>query len=289
MSSSNREPSIDKSPPITRRQILQTTGLLVTGAGLAIADFTAAEAASKTTSRTTSKRKVAATKKKATPVTKALTPAANCSVIPEETGGPFPGDATNGANVLELKGVVRSDIRSSIVTSNTVAKGVPLKVLLRVNSADTCKPLAGAAVYIWQCDKDGGYSMYSPSVESENYLRGVQEVRSDGTLEFITVFPAAYPGRWPHIHFEIFPSLAKATTGDSAIATSQLAFPDAVCRAVYASRGYEASLKTMAGQRLESDVVFADGAGEQLAVMTGSVTSGLTASLTINVRTKGAA
>src|SRR4051812_39842535 len=33
--------------------------------------------------------------------------------IPTETAGPFPGDGSNGANVLNLTGVVRQDIRSS--------------------------------------------------------------------------------------------------------------------------------------------------------------------------------
>src|SRR4051812_13243500 len=39
--------------------------------------------------------------------------AASCSTIPEETAGPFPGDGSNGVNVLTQEGVVRSDIRSS--------------------------------------------------------------------------------------------------------------------------------------------------------------------------------
>ena len=35
---------------------------------------------------------------------------------PEETAGPYPGDGSNGANVLTQSGVVRSDIRSSFGT-----------------------------------------------------------------------------------------------------------------------------------------------------------------------------
>lgn len=38
---------------------------------------------------------------------------AACSLIPTETGGPFPGDGTNGPNVLTQSGSVRSDIRAS--------------------------------------------------------------------------------------------------------------------------------------------------------------------------------
>ena len=36
--------------------------------------------------------------------------------IPEETAGPYPGDGSNGVNVLEESGVIRSDIRSSFGT-----------------------------------------------------------------------------------------------------------------------------------------------------------------------------
>jgi hypothetical protein len=59
----------------------------------------------------------------------------SCSKIPEETQGPYPGDGSNGPNVLALSGIVRSDIRSSIGSASGVADGVPLTVeLTLVNS-----------------------------------------------------------------------------------------------------------------------------------------------------------
>jgi protocatechuate 3,4-dioxygenase beta subunit len=266
--------TFESEPVISRRQLLVAAGLAVSS-GIAAGGGNGAGAA-------TSKKR--ATKK---PVpkktTKALTSAANCTVIPEETGGPFPGDGSNGANALALKGIVRSDIRSSIVTSSTVAKGIPLKLELTINSAESCKSLAGAAVYIWHCDRDGKYSMYSESVLDENYLRGVQEARADGRLDFITIVPGAYPGRWPHIHFEIYPSLAKATTGANAIATSQLAFPESMCTEVYASSGYESSARNMKSLSLKRDGVFADGVDHQMPTITGTAARGLTAALTISV------
>lgn len=36
-----------------------------------------------------------------------------CETIPSETAGPFPGDGSNGPNVLREAGIVRSDIRTS--------------------------------------------------------------------------------------------------------------------------------------------------------------------------------
>ena len=50
---------------------------------------------------------------------------ASCALIPEETAGPFPGDGSNGPDVLSQSGVVRSDIRSSFGSSTTVADGDP--------------------------------------------------------------------------------------------------------------------------------------------------------------------
>ena len=46
--------------------------------------------------------------------------------VPEETAGPFPGDGSNGPNVLPLTGAVRSDIRSSFAGLSGTADGVPL-------------------------------------------------------------------------------------------------------------------------------------------------------------------
>ncbi|HEX2145580.1 MAG TPA: hypothetical protein VHG10_13845 [Glycomyces sp.] len=44
--------------------------------------------------------------------------------IPEETAGPYPGDGSNGADVLEQSGVVRGDIRSSFGAGRATAEGV---------------------------------------------------------------------------------------------------------------------------------------------------------------------
>src|SRR5262249_8180431 len=149
-----------------------------------------------------------------------------CTVIPEETAGPFPGDGSNGPDVLTQSGVVRADIRSSFGASTTTAPGVPLTIRLAlVDAATGCTPLANAAVYAWHCDRDGNYSMYSNAAANENYLRGVQAAGSDGVVPFQSIFPACYSGRWPHVHFEVYPSLDQATDPANRIATSQIALP----------------------------------------------------------------
>lgn len=209
---------------------------------------------------------------------------AECTTIPEETAGPFPGDGSNGPDVLRESGIVRRDITSSFGSSTTRAQGEPLTVtLVIVDQADGCTPMAGAAVYAWHCDREGRYSLYSAGVTDENYLRGVQAADADGRLSFDTIFPAAYPGRWPHIHFEVYPDLARATSQANRIATSQLALPEDACRAVYATAGYEASVQTLAQTSLTRDMVFRDGSSQQLPTMSGRAGAGFTAELTVPV------
>ncbi len=209
------------------------------------------------------------------------------SEIPEETAGPYPADGSQASrqnlNALALSGIVRQDIRSSLGTGN-IAGGVPCTIeLILVNSNANCAPLANYAIYAWHCDREGNYSMYSSSVTDEDYLRGVQATDSNGKLSFTSVFPACYPGRWPHVHFEIYPSLDTATAASNAIHTSQLAFPKDICEAVYTTEGYEQSVQTLSQISLDTDNIFRDGYGTQLATVTGDVTNGYIATLTVGV------
>ena len=206
--------------------------------------------------------------------------------IPEETAGPFPGDGSNGVNVLTESGIVRSDLTRSFGTTSAVATGVPLTIaltVLDVAGSGTGQPLAGAAVYLWHCDQQGRYSLYSQGVEQENYLRGVQVADAAGKVTFTSIYPAAYDGRWPHIHFEVYATLEKATTASDKLRTSQLALPEDASTAVYATGGYEQSVRNMANTSLDSDMVFSDGYSLQLGTVSGDVSSGLTVTLSIPV------
>ncbi len=205
--------------------------------------------------------------------------------IPEETAGPYPGDGSNGPNVLTESGIVRSDITASFGSASGVADGVPLTVRLKVYdlAGDDATAMAGAAIYLWHCDRDGAYSMYDGDAASENYLRGVQEADADGNVEFTTIFPAAYSGRWPHMHFEVYESLDQATSASNKMRTSQLALPQDVCDEVYATEGYEDSVANMAQTSLDSDNVFSDGYTLQMAAVTGSVSEGYAATLNVPV------
>ncbi|RXZ48609.1 3,4-dioxygenase subunit beta [Agromyces fucosus] len=220
----------------------------------------------------------------ATPSPSASASSGQVDEVPGETGGPYPADGSNGANVLDDSGIVRSDIRSSFGSSTTVAQGVPLTIELTVRDAATGTALVGAGVYLWHCDRDGNYSLYSRGVENENYLRGVQETDAMGTVRFTSVYPACYSGRWPHIHFEVYSDVANAVASGPIVKTSQIALPEEVNGLVYATSGYEQSVRNVSQVSLASDNVFSDDGGiHQIASMSGSVEGGYTAALTIGV------
>jgi protocatechuate 3,4-dioxygenase beta subunit len=217
------------------------------------------------------------------------TSTSTCTVIPEETAGPYPGDGSNSsngsvANALMLSGIVRSDIRSSIAGATGTAAGIPLRIRLQlVNTGASCASLAGHAIYLWHCDRDGNYSMYSASVVNQNYLRGVQVTGSDGVAEFVTIFPGCYDGRMPHMHFEVYRSATTATSFSNKLKTSQIAFPTDVCTTVYGTTEYAASLRNLGRIGFASDNVFSDGYSTQLATMTGNNTEGYAGTLQVGI------
>ncbi|MCS0581449.1 intradiol ring-cleavage dioxygenase [Massilia pinisoli] len=212
-----------------------------------------------------------------------------CTVIPEETGGPYPGDGTNSngngvANALALSGIVRSDIRTSVAPGSATAAGIQTTLKLQiVNTGASCASAAGAAVYLWHCDRDGNYSMYASGLTNENYLRGVQEADATGTVTFTTIFPGCYSGRMPHIHFEVYPSLAKATSAANRVKTSQFTFPMATLNEAYATSAYSASSRNLATMSYATDNVFSDGTSLQMASVSGDPVNGYVVTLTIGV------
>jgi protocatechuate 3,4-dioxygenase beta subunit len=212
-----------------------------------------------------------------------------CSVIPEETGGPYPGDGTNSngsgvANALTLSGIVRSDIRGSVSPGSATAAGIVTTLKLQiVNVGASCASAAGAAIYLWHCDRNGNYSMYSSGLTNENYLRGVQEADSTGTVTFTTIFPGCYAGRMPHIHFEVYPSLAKATSAANRVKTSQFTFPMTTLNEAYATSGYSTSVRNLSSISYATDNVFSDGTSLQMASVTGDAVNGYVVTLTIGV------
>jgi protocatechuate 3,4-dioxygenase beta subunit len=271
---------------VTRRRALTWLAGAGGAAVLAACGSSGSKSTAASTSSATNSSSTASASSTATSTTAATasSSAVATQAIPEETAGPYPGDGSNGPNVLTQDGVVRSDITSSFGSMSGTAAGVPTTVELTITDvAKGGAPYAGAAVYAWHCTRDGLYSLYSQGATNQNFLRGVQEADANGKVTFTTIFPGAYSGRWPHIHFEVYPTLAAAKSSGNKIATSQLALPEATCNAVYATTGYEQSVRNMPNTSLAKDNVFSDGADQETPTASGDVNSGITLSLTVPV------
>jgi protocatechuate 3,4-dioxygenase beta subunit len=205
--------------------------------------------------------------------------------IPEEPAGPYPADGSNGPNALTQDGIHRKDITSSFDTGTpTTAEGVPMTVRLTITDHQNGgAPFNGAAVYLWQPNRDGDYSMYGQNLADANYLRGVQVALADGVVEFTSIFPGAEVGRWPHLNLQIYSDIQHATDGGDKLRTTQIALPKEACEAVYASPGYEQSKDRLAQVSLDTDPVFQNGYSLELAKASGSVSRGYTVELAVPV------
>lgn len=197
----------------------------------------------------------------------------SCVLIPQETDGPYPLYA-----MLSNSSMVRRDIRED-------RSGVPLTLTLTLQDVNnSCVPITNAAVYIWHCDKDGSYSGYSSaqngSQAGKTFLRGIQETDSNGQVTFTTIYPGWYAGRITHIHAQVYLNDNLAVT---ATATTQFAFPPAVTTAVYNSALYSAHGQNTSVSSFAADGIFSDGNSRQLLDITGDVSNGYVASLTIGI------
>ena len=216
--------------------------------------------------------------------------AATCTILPEETNGPYPADGSNTAsgslaNVLIDSGLIRQDIRHSFGEYQGTAQGIALELELTLADATNgCTPLAGAVIYIWHCTADGQYSIYN--ITDQNFLRGAAIADDNGKVRFTTIYPGCYRGRVPHIHFEVYPDIEAATSYEHRALCSQIAFPDETSAQIYSSAaGYEASLSPFEDISIGTDTVFADNSDAEISAMTltlaGSISDGFAGTLTI--------
>ena len=223
-----------------------------------------------------------------TPATTATTATAAGAYLdfPEETNGPFPADGSNDngngepANVLADPRVVRSDVTANLDGSDQ-QPGIPMALTMMLGSGGTA--LAGAAVYIWHCSRDGHYSVYSGGMNGGDYsdttwFRGVQVTDASGAVHFTTVFPGRYSGRATHIHFEVY----EDDSYSNLLLTSQIGFEDDDADAVYASdSNYSASLHNPTYNA--QDNVFRDGDGSQITDLGDPTASGVAGGLVATV------
>lgn len=193
------------------------------------------------------------------------TSSGSCVLIPEETDGPFPLYST-----LSNSAMYRADVTEG-------RAGVPLALALNVVDVnDACAPISNVDVYIWHCDRDGEYSGYAnQGTAGETFMRGIQTTDADGKVAFTTIYPGWYSGRITHIHLQVY-------LGSTRRATTQLAFPQEVTSAVYASSAYPKGQNTSVTS-FARDGIFSDGESTQLLAMSGSVAAGYTGALQIGI------
>lgn len=184
-----------------------------------------------------------------------------CAVTPSETVGPYPS----------LADLLRSDIREG-------KPGVAVRLTITVvNVNASCSGVANATVDIWQCDAEGRYSQYAqPGYNGvgDTFLRGIQLTDANGQATFTTVYPGWYQGRATHIHVEVLEN------GVSRKVT-QIAFPESVNAAVYASGVYAARGANPTSNA--SDGIFADSLASELATVSGDPIGGYTAAFTVGI------
>jgi protocatechuate 3,4-dioxygenase beta subunit len=124
--------------------------------------------------------------------------------------------------------------------------------------------------------------------QSELAVGEIQVSDSNGQMTFQTVFPGCYSGRYPHIHFEVYPSLAAANSFANKVLTSQMALPRDICTAVYnGATGYSASVNNLGSVTTSNDNVFGDNTAAQVVLQTpslsGSVSTGYTGTIQVGV------
>lgn len=187
-----------------------------------------------------------------------------CAVSPTETDGPFP-----------IKTPAQL-VRENIVGNKS---GVPLLINITVQDVNNnCEPLAGVLVDIWHCDAQGNYSQYGGQLDgnftNENFLRGRQTTDANGVASFISIYPGWYPGRAPHLHFEILDSNGKS------LLITQTAFPENISNTVYATTDYNGDFDTSNA----ADDEFGNSLNRNMAdSVTGNITDGYTLNETIRV------
>ena len=192
----------------------------------------------------------------------------DCVTYPRETRGPFPTKTPSQ--------MVQANIKSD-------RSGIALLInLIILNKNNNCRPLGGALVDVWHCDKDGNYSEYGNNPMQRNdltgahFLRGRQTSDENGKVSFLSVYPGWYHGRAPHIHFEVFDK------SGTSLLVSQVAFPEDISNKVYSSILY--ANRGKADTDNNSDNIFADSLSEQVATVTGNLADGFTMTKTIVVR-----
>ena len=102
----------------------------------------------------------------------------------------------------------------------------------------------------------------------------VPVTNASGVARFTTIYPGWYAGRATHIHIEVF-------VNNRSVKTSQIAFPEEINSAVYATGVYAS--KGQNPTKNDRDGIFSDGFTSELATLTGNTSSGYNATFQVGI------
>lgn len=204
--------------------------------------------------------------------------------------------------------MVRHDLRES-------QEGLDFYLDIGVIDVETCEPLSGVALTIWNCNATGSYSSYTGidpdtaelydgwskrtdgTTDDETFLRGVQVTNDAGMVEFLTKFPGYYITRSTHIHVT---AQANVTNGvsysDSDVQhIGQLFFEEDLLSQVYALEPYSAHLLTLNRTTNAEDSLYSTANSEGYSVVIDvdllgdDVSAGLVGYITVGINASAAA
>ena len=217
---------------------------------------------------------------------------ANVSVaegeIPEETGGPFPGDGSNG---LE-----RAQPRAASYAATSPASFGSASGDGRGRAADD--PDEGLRPQRRRRHRADGRGGLRLALRPRRRATRCTTPRSPRTRTTCAASrrptpragsssPASSRRRTPVAGRTSTSRSTRAWTtrpaASSKLRTSQLALPEDVCEQVYEADGYEQSVSNLSQTSLDSDNVFSDGYSLQMAKVTGSNDEGYVATLNVPV------
>ena len=204
--------------------------------------------------------------------------------IPEETAGPFPGDGSNGPDVLTESGVVRQRHPLQLRAVLRHGRGRPARDRADDRRCRQRRP---------RCRRRRLRLALRPGRRLLALLPGRRPTRT--TCAACRKPTATGPSLHEHlpggVHGPLAPhplrgllDLADATSAGSRLATSQIALLEDVSADVYAdATGTARASATWPRPRSTRDMVFRDGASLQLPTMSGDIDAGLALALTVAV------
>ncbi|KAF4955657.1 hypothetical protein FSARC_11805 [Fusarium sarcochroum] len=217
-----------------------------------------------------------------------------CVLAPDTVWGPYGVDGE----------ILRHDLREE-------QGGIDFYLDIGVIDIETCEPLQGTALTIWNCNATGSYSSFTGidpdtselldgwtkredgTTDNETFLRGIQVTDEHGVVEFLTKFPGYYITRTTHIHVTAQTNISNGTSYSSSAIQhiGQLFFEEDLLNRVYSASPYKEHLSTLNRTTNGEDSLFSDASSDgysaviSVSQLTKRLADGLVGYITIGVNT----